>query len=72
MKKTIYNIIAITMLVALMPSKAVAGDFWGDLQVNGRAGYNIGATAPSANHSQHRELQPHTVVHGRRGCRAQL
>ena len=34
------------MLVALMPAKAVAGDFWGDLQVNGRAGYNIGATAP--------------------------
>ena len=46
MKKTIYNIVAITILVALMPAKAVAGDFWGDLQVNGRAGYNIGGTAP--------------------------
>lgn len=46
MKKTIYNIIAVTMLVALMPAKAVTGDFWDDLQVNGRVGYNIGGTAP--------------------------
>lgn len=62
MKKTIYNIIAITMLVALMPAKAVAGDFWGDLQVNGRAGYNIGGTAPVPLPRTIRSIESYTLT----------